>query len=817
MFDRIPLFEKDSGIQPQRLLFMMNLSLSQIFALFLLLFLFSGQALAQNKLEGKISNRDGIPFSYSKITLSKDTIILGTQFVDSLGRFFFNALNADSVKLSIQTPFEKKDTVISLSKSVFFELQLGDDKELEGVTVSATKPTIIQKIDRVIFNPENIPILAGGNAVDVLKFAPGVYIQGNDIKVAGGNSCQILLNDKLIPLSGQELISFIYSIPTEDIQYVEIMEVVPLKYAANVSGGLIHIKLRTGAKSRMSNGSIRGSIGQGIYPRGNLGFNYGYKKNKFSLYSNLSGYIGNYGSSTDKEILFPEDLWTEKVKSKSSYQFYMAGLGINYELGKNTEIGLLYVGRYSSDKNRTAENSTINTGIGALIATNTNNTHVNNTGLMNSVSLSLTHTMDTLMKQVSFVVDYSSRTQNDETRFSNAYRNFLAPDSLNSQQSLTGNSSNLLSGGLDFTLPCKHINITTGIRASFTLNDNDLAVYNTLISPPAPEDSLSNRFKYSENIQAAYFSIGKDFKKWSFQLGARLENTQTVGNQTTTNQRTVLNYVQVNPQFLVMYKQTENSTWRFNYDRDFYRPGYNDLNPFFVYQSAFSRSSGNPYLKPSINHSLNFSNTFKNLKTSLIYGYGNNRANDVVLIDSTTLIQTKTAANSEISNYLSFSISYQMYDVKRWTWNTYLSASYSVIQSNNASVNMQKITNLGVSFSNTVAYTLDRKKTFFAELSLFLMTPWIQQLERRTMTPYYSFEIKKTFLNKRLSVTLSGSNLFIPNQEKSRITINGVTTRKTTLWDGQTVYLGLSYSFGNRNINVNQKSSGSTGESGRFK
>lgn len=780
-------------------------------------FLLVGVINAQNKLEGKISNQDGVPFSYSKITLSKDTLLLETQYADSLGRFSFNALNLDSVTLSIQTPFEKKDTLISLSKTNYFDLRLTGDKELEGVTVSAARPTIIQKIDRVVFNPENIPILAGGNAVDVLKFAPGIYIQGNSIRTSGGGSCQVLLNDKLIPLSGQELISFIYSIPTEDIQYVEIMDVIPLKYAANVSGGLIHIKLRTGAKSRMSNGSIRGSIGQGIYPRGNFGFNYGYKKNKFSLYSNLSGYIGNYGQSTDKEILFPEDLWTEKIRSKSPYQFYTAGLGMNYELGKNTEIGLLYVGRYSSDKNQTSENSTINNGIGALIATNSNNTNVNNTGLMNSVSLSLTHTLDTLMKQVSFTVDYSSRTQNDETNFSNSYQNFVAPDSLKSQQSLTRNGANLLSGGLDFTLPCKHINISTGIRASFTLNDNDLAVYNTLISPPIPEDSLSNRFKYRESIQAAYFTIGKDFKKWSFQLGARLEYTQTIGNQITTNQRTVLDYLQVNPQFLLMYKQSEHSTWRLNYDRDFYRPGYNDLNPFLVYQSAFSRSTGNPYLKPSIHHSFDFSNTFKHLKTSLSYGYGNNGANDVVLIDSATLIQTKTAANSEISNYLSFSISYQIYDVKRWTWNTYLSASYSVIQSNNASVNMQKITNFGVSFSNTVAYTLDRKKTFFAELSLFLMTPWIQQLELRTMTPYYWVEIKKTFLNKRLSVTLSGSNLFIPNQEKSRITINGVTTRKTTLWDGQTVYLGLSYSFGNRNMSVNQKSAGSTGESGRFK
>ena len=796
---------------------MINLSLSRIFVLLLTIFPVNSKVFAQNKLDGRISDQNGVPFSYSKITLSKDTILLGTQFTDSLGRFYFPALDADSVILSIQTPFEKKDTVISLLKSGFFELQLSGDKELEEVTVSASKPTIIQKIDRVIFNPENIPILAGGNAVDVLKFAPGVYIQGNNITVAGGKSCQVLLNDKLIPLSGQDLISFIYSIPTEDIQYVEIIDVIPLKYASNVRGGLIHIKLKTGAKSRMSNGSIRGSYGQGIYSRENLGFNYGYKKNRFSVYSNLSGYVSSYAYRTDKEIQFPENNWSEKIRSKSFSQFYTAGLGMNVELNKKTEIGLLYVGRYSVYTNPATENSTYTNPSATLISTNDNTSNENSTALLNSVSLNLVHTIDTLQKQVSFQVDYSNRTREGETNFSNLYRNFIIPDSLKSQQSITRNGANLLSGALDFTLPCKFADITTGIRASFTLNDNNFTVYNTLLSAPDLLDSLSNHFKYRENIQAAYFTIGKSFKKWSFQVGARLENTQTTGDQTTTGERTVLNYVQVNPQFLLMYKQNDNSTWKFNYDRSFNRPGYSELNPFLVYQSAFSRSKGNPYLKPGVYHSIDLSHTFKNLRTSLYYSYGYNGANDVILIDSTTLIQTKSLFNTEVSNGLSFSLDYQIYDLKRWSVNTHLSASYSVVQSTNSSVSMQKLTNLGVFLYTSLAYAIDRKKTFFVETSFYLFSPWVQHFEFRTVTPDYSIEIKKTLMNKRLTLSLAAYNVFIPNRMSSRVSLNGITTKTTDILDGQAIYCRLSYSFGNRNMHVKEQRSGASGESGRLK
>lgn len=787
------------------------------FLLLITTFLLFGQFYAQNNLEGIISNRDGVPFTYSKITLSKDTILLGTQFADSSGRFSFPEIDADSVILSIQTPFEKKDTIISLSKSVFFELRLGGDKELEGVTVSATKPTIIQKIDRVVFNPENIPVLAGGNAVDVLKFAPGVYIHGNEIMVSGGKSCQVLLNDKLIPLSGEELISFIYSIPTEDIQYVEIIDPIPLKYASSVRGGLINIKLRVGSKSRMSNGSIRGSYGQGIYSRENLGFNYGYKKNKFSIYTNVSGSVSKYGYCTDKDILFPANSWSEKIRTRYQSQYYSTGIGINYELSKKTEIGFLFAGRYSLYSNRDNQAADYVNNSGALISTNNNSAATSNNGLLNSATFSLTHTFDTLMKQVSFLIDYSNQSRNDKTGFNNLFRSFINPDSSKSQQSLAENTANFLSGGLDFTLPFKQINITTGIRASFTLNDNDLSVYNTLISPQVLEDSLSNSFKYTESIQAAYFTIGRDFKKWSFQLGARLEYTQTVGDQTTTHQRTPLNYIQVNPQFLVMYKQTDYSTWKFNYYRDFYRPSYNELNPFIVYQSYFSRSTGNPYLKPSINHSLELSHSFKNLRTTLHYYYGKNGTSDVTLIDSTTLIQNRTTVNSEVSHYLGLNISYQIFDVKRWSLNTYISASYNTIYSNNTSVKFNSLNNFSAFLFLTATYALDRKKTFFAELSASWITPWVQHFESKKMRPSYSIEIKKTLLNKRLSLSLNLNNLFNLNRMSSHVTINGVTTRTTDFYDAQSIYFNLSYRFGNRNIQVNQKNSGSTGESGRYK
>lgn len=786
------------------------------FFLFIATFLLSGQFYAQNKLSGKITDESGVPFQYCKLTIKKDSVVLATQFTDSLGNFTFNSLNADSVLLLINTPFAKTDTIISLSEVHHFELKVNNEQELEGVTITFSRPTVIRQVDRVIFNPANIPILAGGSAVDVLEFAPGVYIQGNSIMTAGGKTCRVLLNDKLIPLEGAELISFIYSIPTEDIQQIEIMEVVPVKFAANINGGLIHIKLRTGAKSRVSNGSIRNSFRQGMYACDDFGLNYSYRKNKFSLYSNLSGSIGNYGYFTDKDIEFPENLWKESIQAKNHYQNYTAGLGLNYEIGKRTEMGLLFVSNYETGYYRKHAAANYRNPDGMLISDNDNNSNERYKGFLNSATFNLTHTFDTLMRQVSFVVDYSYRNRNDDVRFSNLFRESNL-DSNTRQQSLTKNTANFLSGGLDFTLPFKHFDITTGIRASFTLNDNNLNVYNTLLSPPELQTNLSNRFKYEEGIQAAYFSIGKRIKKWSFLLGARVENTQTTGTQVTTGERTVFNYVQVNPQLFVMYNQNENVTWNFTYNRNFFRPNYNELNPFKVYNSVFSYSEGNPALKPSSWHSFRLSNTFKRLSTSLLFTYGKDISSDVFLIDSVTLIQRKTVANYLVNYGSTLNLSYELIDAKRWTLSLLFLGSYYVAQSKNPDINFKKISNLNFMFMGNSSYSLDKKQTFFLQLSLYYMTPWVQNIESNTMRPSYNLEIKKTFMNKRLSMSLSTSDLFRIGQTRTKLNTNGVTTLTKSYNDSQCVYFELSYSFGNRNMNVNQQSSGSTGESGRYK
>lgn len=777
--------------------------------------LFTQFILCQQQLDGKITDPSGFPFEFCKVIVKNDSIVLNSQFTDSVGHFHFENLMADSVTLIIHTPYSKIDTLIDLNQVTLFEYTILKENLIDEVTVKATRPTIQYKVDRVIFSPENIPILSGGNAVDVLEFAPGIHIQGSSITTSGGKTCQVLLNDKLIPLTGSALISFIYSIPTEDIQYIEIMEVIPIKYANSVTGALVHIKLKTGSKSRISNTTIQNSIQQGMYTSDDAAISYSYRKNRFSLYSNFAGEFYNYGHSINKEIVYPTELWKEKTFYKNSYGIYTGGLGINFECSKNTELGVLLVSNYetTNDKNHTSTNSV--NSLNTLTYSNENNSKNTFNNNLSSVSFNLNHTFDSLSKQVSFIVDYSTKKGSNQLDFTSHFQqNFI--DSITERNNLSSNNARFISSGVDFILPFKKIRISTGARASLSLTDNNLEVYNILFSTPKLDTTFSNRFKFNENILASYVSLEKTFKKWSFLVAARAEYTQTVGNQITTNEKNFYNYLQINPQVFVMYRQRADLRWNFTYNRNFSRASFDELNPFKIYNSAYSFSTGNPKLKPIIFHSCRLTAHHKNTSVFLVINYTKDVSNYITSFDPISKVQTSTISNFLTSIYSQLGISYELMSSKRWSIDgTFFNNIVAIKGDKN--VQITPVTNFCSTIWLKVAYTLDKRKTFFIRTSIFYTTPSIRNYERQVEKPFYSLSLKKTFFNKRLSMSFGVEDLFRIGNTNLSYTLNGIKSIESSYNDTQRAYFSFSYNFGNRDLEVNQKEAGSTGESQRYK
>ena len=93
---------------------------------------------------------------------------------------------------------------------------------LESVTVSADKPIIENKIDKVVYNVANDVTSQGGLATDVLKKVPNVTVdlEGN-VELQGNSNIKFLINGKPSSIFGSSVSDALSSIPASQIKSIE--------------------------------------------------------------------------------------------------------------------------------------------------------------------------------------------------------------------------------------------------------------------------------------------------------------------------------------------------------------------------------------------------------------------------------------------------------------------------------------------------------------------------------------------------------------------------------------------------------------------
>ncbi|RYZ53307.1 MAG: TonB-dependent receptor, partial [Chitinophagaceae bacterium] len=192
---------------------------------------------------------------------------------------------------------------------------------------------------------------------------------------------------------------------------------------------------------------------------------------------------------------------------------------------------------------------------------------------------------------------------------------------------------NVYSGRVDYIHPLKKgARFEAGIKSSIVKTDNN-AVYDSIQYGKIVHDfNRSNHFVYEENINAAYVNLSTTFaKKWSAQLGLRLENTNAKGTQLTTGEKFDRHYTQLFPTAYFQYKANENNNIGASFGRRVRRPSYGSLNPFIRFVDRYTYTMGNPSLKPSLSNNIELSHTWRNkITTTLNYSATTDIIDDVI-------------------------------------------------------------------------------------------------------------------------------------------------------------------------------------------
>ena len=686
--------------------------------------------------------------------------------------------------------------------------------ELKGVTIIAKKKLFERKIDRLVFNVENNISATGLDAYELLKITPNLRVNNDVITIPGKNKLAIMINDRLVQLSNEELINYLKTISSNDIKKIEVITTPPSKYDAEGNSGLINIVLKKITTDNWKS-TLRSSFGVATYTSYNNGVNFSFKKNKILLQSDINYNNGSWLKTNTNTYSYIDREWIDNSETKENYNNLSSRLNFEYNLSKKITTGVQYFLNKSNlnvyDNSISLVNYFNNINQNFNISTEGETKPKN---ISQSINLYSVYQIDSLGKKISFDIDYFNF--NNELK-RNFYTNQiqLSSNSLYSAINSGDQDVNNFSIRADTELPLKFANLSFGGKISWIKTNNNVKLFNTTTGIPVFEPNQSDEFEYNENIQALYFSINKKIKKWETQLGIRFENTTTEGNSISLNQVNTNNYSKFFPTAYISFTPNDNYSFSLNYSKRLSRPPYGRLNPFKWYNSAFSFKQGNPFLQPSFTDNVEFNFNYKNNWNSTLY-YSSTKAGYeyITILNNNTNFQETKPFNYYNTNSIGFSQSYNINILKKISiynsLNIYYSDSKSSLQITN-----QRLFGWGGDFSINCDYFINNSKTIIFNTRFSNIFKGVWDLDRNNSYNQLDASLKMLFFDKNLQLTLTGTDLFHSYQQEFISYTNDIKINYNSYLDKRSFRISLIYNFGNNKISSRNKSTGNEDEKNR--
>jgi len=729
----------------------------------------------QGTLKGKLLDGKGAPLPFANVALLKaaDTALVTGVVTDSAGAYAITTPDAGTYILRFTAigfvrqktaPFEVSGQ--SYSKDFGNTTLQTEVTTLQDVTVTALRPNITQLPDRMVVSVEGTAMAAGSNAYTLLTKAPGVFIdsEGN-IQLNGRSGVTIMLDGRLTYLSARDLRTLLESMSAENIKNIEIITNPSSKYDAEGTAGMLNINFKKNTLQGI-NGSVYSSINHNFKQTGfGAGGNIAYKKGRWNSFLFLDGSRRVGGREATFTRVFFGDPTTTYFDQVATGNFVAQGppsvrLGTDYTLNEKHSVGFMaaytHNTAHSDFLTETFIGNAPNTPYQFIDADNFNsNIYTNYTGNVHWVNK-----IDTLGAQLSTDFDFVKITNKGEGHFYNYFTDVQSGQQTKDfLYTSTPNGYNIYSGKIDWVKPFSNKQkIEAGLKASHVESDNDSRFYfanNGLVLDPL----RTNHFTFEENIYAAYLNwSGPISKNITVQTGLRAEQTQNTGRQLTTKQDSSRSYLGLFPTLFVQQKVTDNYSINWSYSRRLSRPNYGNLNPFRAYRDPYTWWEGNPGLRPQYTHVFSIAQAFKKIyHLTLSYHRNTDVITEVPTLDVEKNVTIYTIGNLDNGHNISATALAPVKIAKKWdTQNTAVLAyaKFNTVTLNGPLQNDQLFYMLQ---SN---HTILLPKDFKMELNLLYRGPAANGLYIMHSMHRVDVALKKSFLKKKLDVTVNAADLF---------------------------------------------------------
>ena len=782
----------------------------------LLLFFLPVSVFAQHTLQGSVLDANEDPIGFANVVLfnaQDSTTVYRGAVTSEEGLFEFSEVEENEYLLKVSfVGFEDYSQRIEVSRDKILPAIVLPEStaNLDEVAINYISPTVKREIDRIVFNVENSS-LSTGTTWDILKKTPGVIVANNALQVRN-QGVQVYINDRKVHLSSSELQTLLENYSAENITSVEVIMNPPARYDAE--GGAILNIITSKSIAPGYKGNVNGSYTQAIFPKFSLGTSHFYKTEKVDFF-------GSYTFSPRKE--FKEDIsyinfmnngeqisrWETDFDRTTRSAAHTGNIIMDYNLSENDILS--FSSSLTISPNKTFDNNVLtdiqngpaNDGLDYFLTDSELEEDLFNLAL----DLEYSHEFETgseFSAKTHFTRFSQDRLQDVSTRLFGAFDGI----SENNFYTNAAQEINIFVAQLDYTSLLGSWKFNSGAKSSII---NSLSGINFFQGRPGAgvfDPQLSDNFKYEEDIYAGYFSLGKDWEKWSLKGGLRGEITDRRGFSEAMQQEDTREHFDLFPTFYLQHTPSLSHSFTFDYSRRIQRPLYDSLNPFRYFLNEYDFNAGNPDLQASLSHNFNFNYTYNSAWFFDLYYRDNGSYPETLSFqDNENFTIRRVSMNVLESHSYGLDMSHGR-NLKSW-WYFYGYASlfhedntFLAVESNNA-----EVTNETDAFLTSLynSFILSKDGTFSGELTFLYISDFISGSYNLGPMTTLSIGLRKTLWNNRAEVTLNFEDILDETNTWLRSDYLNQDNGFFAQPESRYVRVGFKYNFGNFRLSDNQR------------
>ena len=772
-------------------------------------------ALAQSYgLMGKVrdQNNEAIPFASVFLLRSSDSVLVKGTSADDYGNF--ELTNVPKGLYFLQASYigwASKNMVLDISNDVTIGAIIiaQESEELEEVVVTANRPQVERKVDRLVFNVENT-VLSQSTSWDILKQTPGVIAMQDELQIRN-QAATVYINDRKVQLSGEEVRNLLENYQGENIKSVEVISNPPARYDAE--GGAVLNIITSKNISLGYKGNINTTYTQGVFSKYNFATSHFYKTKKLNLNISYAFVPRKDITKLTSETNFINDTgiyskWLADFSETKRLRTHVVGAVLDYQFDERNELNItsnIQLSPYREYDSR--QNTVMLNRLNTVDSTFT--TLSPEDEVKDNISGDLTYKHS--FKENGSLLMNGHYTKFDLSRIQNVNSNYFDPDGtfIRDFNFLTDANQDIeiATAQIDYAAIFGSTNMEAGLKGSFISSSSTLdyfSVNNGLVLDP----SLSDSFLYDENVYAAYTSFSHDWEKWSVKAGLRAEHTQSTGTSLALMTINNLEYFELFPSFYLLHNRNENHSFSFDYSRKLRRPRYQDLNPFRTFINENDFVEGNPNLLPNFSNNFNLNYTLnQEFFFDFYYRDNGNFISRLSFQDNENQILREITQNVLESTSYGFDFNYGKSITNNWYLYSYISIfhedeTFLALESDNVAFKNQ-FDGFYANISNYL--TLSKDGTFKGELGLTYLSGFLQGSSIMEETTNLTFGLRKSLWNRRALVSLTVNDIL--GKANGRVASKYLNQDNSYLIVPETQYIrfGFTYNFGNFRLEDNDR------------